>query len=161
MAWRIVKQPNGLYARFSDVVDDFTDYDMSLSEAKTLCMMDFDMSDADASEKVWSADVNKDRFDESIATISSVHGHDKAMEAKELMQGEKAADMSVYLFRINDRPFGFRVVACVAKSIDKAKESIAERYQCQFANPVRGDFAVYCGDCEAKSGKMVYMIYEE
>jgi hypothetical protein len=33
MAWRIVKQPNGLLARFSDVVDNFTAVDMTKQEA--------------------------------------------------------------------------------------------------------------------------------
>jgi hypothetical protein len=33
MAWRIVKQPNGLYARFSDIVDNFTHYNMDRNEA--------------------------------------------------------------------------------------------------------------------------------
>lgn len=29
MAWRIVKQPNGLFASFSDIVDHFTYTDMT------------------------------------------------------------------------------------------------------------------------------------
>ena len=38
MAWRIVKQPNGLLARFDEVSDSFTDYDMSAEEAIDLCI---------------------------------------------------------------------------------------------------------------------------
>ena len=38
MAWRIVKQPNGLLARFSDIVDDFTHTDMTYEEALALCL---------------------------------------------------------------------------------------------------------------------------
>jgi hypothetical protein len=37
MAWRIVKQPDGLYSRFSEVVDDFTHRDMTKLEAYELC----------------------------------------------------------------------------------------------------------------------------
>lgn len=37
MAWRIVKQPNGLLARFSEVVDDFTHVNMTCEEAVILC----------------------------------------------------------------------------------------------------------------------------
>ena len=37
MAWRIVVQPNGKYAKFSDVVDNFTDYDMTKDEVFELC----------------------------------------------------------------------------------------------------------------------------
>lgn len=37
MAWRIVKQPNSLFARFSDVVDDFTHMNMTKQEALNVC----------------------------------------------------------------------------------------------------------------------------
>ena len=33
MAWRMVKQPNGLYARWSDVVDMFTHMNLTRTEA--------------------------------------------------------------------------------------------------------------------------------
>ena len=39
MAWRIVVQPNGKYAKFSDVVDNFTDYDMTKDEVFELLAM--------------------------------------------------------------------------------------------------------------------------
>lgn len=37
MAWRIVQQPNGLLARFSDVVDNFTHMNMTDKEALGVC----------------------------------------------------------------------------------------------------------------------------
>jgi hypothetical protein len=37
MPWFIVKQPNGTYARFSSVVDDFTHMNMIREEAVDLC----------------------------------------------------------------------------------------------------------------------------
>ncbi len=37
MGWRIVKQPNGLYARWSDIVDDFTHMNMSRAQALLVC----------------------------------------------------------------------------------------------------------------------------
>lgn len=37
MAWRIVKQPNGLLAIFSDIVDNFTVYHMTPEEAFKEC----------------------------------------------------------------------------------------------------------------------------
>ena len=40
MGWRIVRQPNGGLARFSDIVDHFTCYDMSVAEAVEECLME-------------------------------------------------------------------------------------------------------------------------
>ena len=37
MTWRIVKQPNGKLARFSDTVNNFTHRDMTEDEALSLC----------------------------------------------------------------------------------------------------------------------------
>ena len=37
MAWRMVKQPNGLFARFSDIVDDFTHMNLSEIDAREVC----------------------------------------------------------------------------------------------------------------------------
>jgi len=38
MAWRILQQPNGLLARFSDIVDGFTHYNMHEQEAVNFCI---------------------------------------------------------------------------------------------------------------------------
>lgn len=37
MAWRFVRQPNGKIARWSDVVDGFTHYDMDFKECFEIC----------------------------------------------------------------------------------------------------------------------------
>ena len=80
MAWRLVVQPNGLYARYSDVVDDFTDYDMTRDEAFTLCR---DAGGVDvANYKLGTADAAADRFRESISLIRAVHGAATAMERR-------------------------------------------------------------------------------
>jgi hypothetical protein len=73
MAWRIVKQPNGKYARFSDVVDDFTDYDADREEAVALCIGK-GLSPEDAEAKVQRADDNPQRFAEELETIVAIHG---------------------------------------------------------------------------------------
>lgn len=76
MAWRIVVQPNGKYARFSTVADNFTDYDMTKDEAFVLCR---DASGVDvANYKIEQADKHPDRFDREIDTIRDVHGNDEA-----------------------------------------------------------------------------------
>lgn len=86
MAWRFVKQPNGLLARFSDVVDDFTDVNLTTAQALELCKSEYGLSEADAERKVrggtedwkpWTHAVHgsgHDRWDESIRIVQEVHG---------------------------------------------------------------------------------------
>ena len=83
MAWRIVKQPNGLYARFADPVDHFTAYNMTNDEAIAECI-DHGCSTAEAEDKVKRADEDntmfggKGRWAESINTITLLHGPEEA-----------------------------------------------------------------------------------
>lgn len=84
MAWRIVKQPNGLFARFSDVVDNFTHLDMTHDQALDFCREH--MAEDAAQRKVHAAvedhlpfTVGKrgsgsDRWNDAIETIAAVHG---------------------------------------------------------------------------------------
>ncbi len=86
MAWRFVKQPNGLLGRFSDIVDSFTDVNLNEDQAVELCKDDYGMSDASARNKVLSGleDIKvfttnekgsgHDRWDSSIQSIIHVHG---------------------------------------------------------------------------------------
>ncbi len=90
MAWRFVSQPNGLLARFSDIVDNFTHNDLSELDAINLCVIEYGMGRAEAIEKVqggiddWKPWSNKekgsghDRWDDSLKTIRSVHGDKSA-----------------------------------------------------------------------------------
>jgi len=48
MPSRIVKQPNGLLARFSTVVDDFTHYGMTEEEALEVCRDEMGRVEAEA-----------------------------------------------------------------------------------------------------------------
>lgn len=87
MAWRFVKQPNGLIARFSEIVDEFTHYDMTEAEAVDVAL-DF-MGRQDAADKV-SREVRDldprtnapgdglSRFRDAIETIRFVHGEEQA-----------------------------------------------------------------------------------
>jgi hypothetical protein len=84
MAWRIVKQPNGLLARFSDVVDNFTDLNMTDEEALVLCREHLGI--ADAQQKVlagvqdwkpWTHNIpgsGLGRWNDCLETIKNVHG---------------------------------------------------------------------------------------
>lgn len=57
MPWWILKQPNGTYARFSTVVDDFTHMNMTRDEALDVCRDYLGRRDAD--EKVRRADAEE------------------------------------------------------------------------------------------------------
>ena len=79
MAWRIIKQPNGKLARFSEVVDDFTHSDMTEEEAIKVCMDEFDMGKNASVEKVKRGE-KADYFDDAIEIIKSVHGEGLALK---------------------------------------------------------------------------------
>jgi hypothetical protein len=97
MAWRIVKQPNGLLARFSDIVDDFTDYDMTEDEAFEVCHHDLGVEESKRKVRAgiedwppWKIDIKgtgHDRWDESIKTIRSIHGDNIAAQRIEELSG--------------------------------------------------------------------------
>ena len=84
MAWRIVKQPNGLLARFSDVVDNFTHVNMTEQEAFRVCHGCLGVDDAKKKVlagvedwKPWTYGIKGDgleRWEASISTIRNVHG---------------------------------------------------------------------------------------
>lgn len=79
MAWRIVQQPNGLLARFSDIVDCFTHYHMTEAEAVNECLEY--MGRRDAADKVKRGiEAGNERFIDSIKTIRVVHGDKEADE---------------------------------------------------------------------------------
>ncbi len=89
MGWRIVKQPDGLYARFADPVDNFTHYNMTREEAVELCREY--LGRVESEEKVANADkdINWDgtvgRWQDSLRTIRVIHGEDAVKEALQLL----------------------------------------------------------------------------
>lgn len=86
MAWRIIAQPNGRLARFSEIVDDVTDYDMTREEAVNLCMREHHMSRQDAESKVQRGiDAGQSRFEEAIRTIADQHGKARAQARWRMM----------------------------------------------------------------------------
>jgi hypothetical protein len=87
MAWRIVKQPNGRYARFSEVIDNFTDVDMSRADALEMCCDEYMMKLEDAEKKVQQADDSgRRRYVESLEVIEMIYGQDVAFEMARLTQ---------------------------------------------------------------------------
>jgi len=84
MAWRIVQQPNGLLARFSDIVDGFTHYNMHEQEALDFCIEKLGAEEGTA--KVQRAkDAALTRFSEEIDTIREVHGEVAAQMAEKVL----------------------------------------------------------------------------
>lgn len=73
MAWRFVRQPNGLYGRFSEVVDHFIHANMTFEQAYSYAL-ECDMTPLEAEQKVKRADEEPNRYQEAIETISRQHG---------------------------------------------------------------------------------------
>lgn len=74
MAWRFVVQPNGLLARFSTIVDDFTDYNMTTYEAEQVAIYDYNCGQRTALEKIQNAKNNPNRWAEALQIIEDIHG---------------------------------------------------------------------------------------
>ena len=85
MAWRIVKQPNGKYARFADPVDNFTHYNMTREEAVKYCQDEMGLVEGE--EKVHRADENPGRFNEELGTVQAIHGIEERRKIELLLSG--------------------------------------------------------------------------
>ncbi len=84
MGWRFVRQPNRKIARFSEVVDHFTHFELTEEEAILLCIDEYDMGRNEATKKVSRCDdVPKgypSRWEEAIEDVRRVHGNQQAEE---------------------------------------------------------------------------------
>lgn len=99
MAWRFVKQPNGLLARFSDIVDDFTHIGLTLEDAIELCIDEHGMTAEQAEQKVWAGledhrpwtkgvvGNGRERWLAALSSIRAVHGDDKVLEVERQVLG--------------------------------------------------------------------------
>lgn len=83
MGWRIIQQPNELYSRFSEIVDDFTGYDMNSEEVINLCMTNYGLSQIDAEGKLQRAIENPHRWQEAMHSVQAVHGKKRADKIRE------------------------------------------------------------------------------
>lgn len=92
MAWRFVKQPNGLLARFDEIIDNFTHANYSPADAVALGVADYAMDEASAKRKVQAAiddmDImgsgipgsGLDRWNDALETIGFRHGKQAVAE---------------------------------------------------------------------------------
>lgn len=113
MGWRFVRQPNGLLARFSDVVDNFTHCNLSTREAIEVCCSEHGMSEAAAATKVrggtedWKPFTSQekgsglDRWNEALASIKMIHGESGVTDIlNEINSQDK--DIKSYVIRHGD-----------------------------------------------------------
>ena len=104
MGWRIVKQPNQLFAIFSEIVDNFTHTNLTKEELFHLCQ-ERNLSSYEANEKIeaavnnyfpFSRIVGNDgsRWNHCIEIIESVHGSEEANVALKLCSSVKSHSTS-------------------------------------------------------------------
>jgi hypothetical protein len=85
MGSRIVKQPNGKLARFSEIVDNFTHINMDVVEATRVCMkegMGADQAYAKVERGMYDISPNDhksvgdgtERWNDALSIIKSMHG---------------------------------------------------------------------------------------
>lgn len=93
MAWRLVVQPNGKIARFSEVVDHFTDLDMTADEAVTLCIQQYTMSLDEAHVKLGHAvHAEATRWNEALDIIRAQHGESAIVDLLDTLTTKETTD---------------------------------------------------------------------
>jgi hypothetical protein len=92
MAWRIIKQPNGQYARFSEVVDNFTDYDLTRAEAVELCKS-HGLPAGIAEQKVRWSEADPARFRGAMEIVRLIHGEEEAAAMAKLLDGDSIGEV--------------------------------------------------------------------
>lgn len=86
MAWRFVVQPSGKLARFTEVGDDFTHFNMSRCEALWIAVNEYDCGPSTAEQKVANAMKPKEvasRWNGALEIIREVHGENQVRIAIE------------------------------------------------------------------------------
>lgn len=88
MPGRAVKQPNGLYSRFSTVVDDFTHMNYSREE---LWEVFRDEGGVDcANGKMERADKELERWEDELETINAIHGSEVEQRRRKYILEEES-----------------------------------------------------------------------
>ncbi len=83
MANRIIKQPDGYYARFSEIVDDFTHYNYTSQGILDVYIEEYSVNEDVARSKLINAEENPDRFEEAMMLICSAHGKEIELQRRQ------------------------------------------------------------------------------
>ncbi len=82
-----VMQPDGRFARFSTVVDDFTDLNMSEEECIQLVVEDaIARAKKEATTSITSAKTHPEKWAGCLLTVENIHGKDLAIAREEQSQ---------------------------------------------------------------------------
>lgn len=93
MAWRMVVQPNKMYARFSEIVDDFTHVNLTKNEAVDLVIEYFGTHDVGGVDrKILAADNDSNRWSECLDVVLRVHGQSAIDSLLEDISNESVID---------------------------------------------------------------------
>ena len=104
MAWRFILQPNGKIARFSDVVDNITDYNMTKEEAIEFAK--YHLGTEDAIKKVERAYTDAKRWVKSLETIEVVHGKDEREKIEKMLsKDDELCDEGSVLWKLASENF--------------------------------------------------------
>lgn len=86
MGFRVVQQPNMLYGVYSDVVDDFTFYNMTFREMVTCLHNFYGMDEDKAVEKIKrGVDELATRYDTEIENVRIMQGEERAQKLRDAM----------------------------------------------------------------------------
>lgn len=77
MGWHMTLQPNGRYARWSTVVDNFTDMNLTYAEGLKVCR-ECRAGVREAEEMMLRASDRPEQWKEDIETLELLHGRRKA-----------------------------------------------------------------------------------
>ena len=127
MGWRIIKQPNGFFARFSEIVDDFTDYDMTEEDVIELCKTSYDMDDIGSQGKLQRAIDNPQRWDDAIKIIEAIHGANIANERRQMIISEIEA-LSMIKEALDNRKDSMAMKSSVTLTYYKEYKKYLDRY---------------------------------
>jgi len=87
MPSRFVLQPDGLLARFSTVVDDFTEINMDEAEAVHTVIAEYlERAVQEAYAAIKRAKDEPGRWEDCLYTMSEIHGEDKAAACRAMIQ---------------------------------------------------------------------------
>ncbi len=94
----IVLQPNGLFARFSSVVDTFTHVNLTINEVVLVCVERLEREGTETQQangvvlrRIQSAVLHPNRWRDGLDTVRMIHGKKRARQIKRDMTTGKVS----------------------------------------------------------------------